>query len=109
MCRLILKPSKIAGLGVFTMTPIKCGAKPPLFSRKERVKLVRPTDADFLTKRYCPYDKQMSGYWAPWNFNRMSIGWYLNHSPRPNIHPKTFAALRNIKRGEELTVDYEQL
>ena len=109
MSTLILKPSKICGLGVFTTAPIKCGAKPPLFSIKERVKLVREADANFLTRRYCPYDEKMNGYWAPENFNRMSIGWYLNHSPRPNIHSKTFVALRYIKRGEELTVDYRQL
>jgi len=46
---------------------------------------------------------------CPTNFNRMTVAWYLNHSERPNTKcddDLNFSALRNINRGEELTVNY---
>jgi SET domain-containing protein len=41
----------------------------------------------------------------------MSIGWYLNHSPRPNVRISGMTAetVRPIRSGEELTVDYSSL
>ena len=41
----------------------------------------------------------------------MSIGWYLNHSPRPNVRMRGMSALavRALRAGEELTVDYGAL
>jgi SET domain-containing protein len=37
----------------------------------------------------------------------MSIGWYLNHSKNPNVDVSSnFRAIRKIRRGEELTIDY---
>ncbi len=109
--KLILRPSKLpkAGVGVFTIDNIKCGDKVPLFSKGESVELLRTKKPDFLTKRFCPYDKEQKGYWCPKNFHRMSIGWYINHSKKPNIEGVTWKALRPIKKGEELTVDYKYL
>lgn len=52
------------------------------------------------------------GYSAPKNFNRMSIGWYLNHSDTPNAYHDenhVYYALRIIKNGEEITIDYNLL
>lgn len=108
---LILRPSKLpnAGVGVFTVKSIKRGEKVPLFSNAEQVKLKKTDKPDFLTKRFCPYDKEAGGYWCPQNFHRMSIGWYINHSTKPNIEAVTCKALRAIKKGEELTVDYKRL
>jgi len=42
------------------------------------------------------------------DFARMSIGWYLNHSDSPNAYyaNSSYYAARNIKAGEEVTVDY---
>lgn len=67
-----------------------------------------------LPKRFIQkYSIQFSdGYSSPRNFHRMSIGWYLNHSAEPNVFcddDYNFFALRNIKRNEELCVDYDEL
>ena len=46
---------------------------------------------------------------CPRNFNRLTMAWYLNESKEPNVRcTRTFdfVTLRNIKSGEELTVDY---
>ena len=46
---------------------------------------------------------------VPPNLNRLSVGWYVNHSDRPNVEAGDdgrFRALRRIRKGEELTADY---
>jgi hypothetical protein len=49
-------------------------------------------------------------YGCPRTFNTLTPGWYLNESRRPNVRcddQYEFFALRDIKEGEELTVDYK--
>lgn len=46
---------------------------------------------------------------VPPSLNRLSVGWYVNHSARPNLvagDDGRFRASRRIRRGEELTADY---
>jgi SET domain-containing protein len=46
---------------------------------------------------------------VPRTLNMLSVGWYLNHSARPNTRcdeDGRFHALRRIRKGEELTADY---
>jgi SET domain-containing protein len=46
---------------------------------------------------------------VPRTLNMLSVGWYLNHSPHPNVEADEdgrFHALRLIRAGEELTADY---
>lgn len=46
---------------------------------------------------------------VPPTLNMLSVGWYLNHSDRPNVEAgddDRFRALRRIRKGEELTADY---
>lgn len=46
---------------------------------------------------------------VPVNLNRLSVGWYVNHSEAPNVEAGEdgrFRALRRIRRGEELFADY---
>jgi SET domain-containing protein len=47
-------------------------------------------------------------YCCPESFNRMTVCWYFNESKSPNTRSNghEFYALRDIKKGEELTVDY---
>ena len=48
-------------------------------------------------------------YGCPRNFNDLTMSWYLNHSNAPNVccdSEYRFFALRDIRVGEELTVDY---
>jgi uncharacterized protein len=46
---------------------------------------------------------------VPRTLNMLSVGWYLNHSERPNVEADDdgrFVTLRRIRKGEELTADY---
>ena len=46
---------------------------------------------------------------VPPSLNMLSVGWYVNHSDRPNVEAGEdgrFRALRRIRKGEELTADY---
>ena len=46
---------------------------------------------------------------VPPNLNQLSVGWYVNHSDRPNLEAGDdgrFRTLRRIRKGEELTADY---
>jgi len=46
---------------------------------------------------------------VPPTLNMLSVGWYVNHSGRPNVEAGDdgrFRALRRIRKGEELTADY---
>ena len=46
---------------------------------------------------------------APADFNQITMGWYLNHSDRPNVVVRDdlhFSTRTRIAAGEELTADY---
>jgi len=46
---------------------------------------------------------------VPPTLNMLSVGWYVNHSDRPNVvagDDGRFRTLRRIWKGEELTADY---
>jgi SET domain-containing protein len=46
---------------------------------------------------------------VPPTLNMLSVGWYVNHSERPNLEAGDdgrFRTLRVIRAGEELTADY---
>jgi hypothetical protein len=49
-------------------------------------------------------------YGCPRNFNKLTPAWYLNESSTPNVacdEEYRFYATREIKEGEELTVNYD--
>ncbi len=105
---LILKPSPIDGIGVFTLTPLKKGDGVPLFAADDS-KVISRRENVRLPKAYSRYHVPDADekWWGPVDYHRMSIGWYLNHSDEPNIDASAnFTALRGIKAGEELTIDY---
>ena len=46
---------------------------------------------------------------VPRTLNMLTVGWYVNHSERPNVEADDegrFHTLRRIRKGEELTADY---
>jgi SET domain-containing protein len=48
-------------------------------------------------------------YGCPRNFNLLTLAWYLSESKDPNVEcgkNNRFFALRDIKAGEELTVNH---
>ncbi len=108
----VLKSAKY-GVGVYTVHDIKKGSYLRLFGDKNndrRVSAIRdkkdvPKDfesycIDRGEKLVCPKD-----------FGCMEIGWYLNHSRSPNAFhcSYNYYALRDIKAGEEIVIDYNSL
>lgn len=62
-------------------------------------------------KDFFPYQAQEGGYQFPdYPPQQIDQSYYLNHSKEPNMGEvaggEDFVALRDIKAGEELTVDY---
>lgn len=104
----ILAPSHLGGIGVFATHDIDKGTPliPGRFTKVVRNKKEIPPD--FL--KYCIFinDEEC---WCPERFDRMEIGWYINHSDDPNIGKKNDVVyvLRDIKKGEEILIDYNEL
>jgi SET domain-containing protein len=112
---LYLRPSGIDGVGCFSDTPIKKG---------EFVRVWSPEDSEWVPvkkahrSRYAHLYKKFGirmtgGYWAPIDWLRISVGWYMNHSPIPNLISDdgdvTYYAARDIAVGEEVTIDYSRM
>lgn len=105
----ILKPSSLGGIGVFATHDIAQGTR--VFTgdfspRKTKIKELPP---EFL--KYCMLinDEEC---WCPERFDRMEIGWYLNHSDHPNIKKVSddnIFALKDIQEGDEILIDYNDL
>ena len=114
-----LAPSKIHGVGVIAIKSIKKGtnifygdedSKMVWFEKKELKNL--PKEIKKLYEDFCVVveKKKRILYGCPVNFNMMTVSWYLNHSDNPNVYcdeDYVFHALKNIKKGEELTVNYD--
>ena len=115
---IMLKPSPIEGIGIFAVQDIAKGCR-EMFSRpdindnwitlsKEEVQTL-PPHAKFMVENYCLYDKEH--YFIPdYGFKKIDIALFLNHSDTPNILSVNdgdyFEAMRDIKAGEELLIDY---
>lgn len=115
---LMLKPSAIEGIGVFALRDITKGCR-DMFSKpddadqwitvsKNEIEVL-PPHAQFLVGNYCLYDEQ--NYFVPARgFKKIDLSLFLNHSDEPNIisinDGDYFEAIRDIKEGEELVIDY---
>lgn len=114
-----LKPSGIHGIGVFAITDIPKDCK-TLFSKNTGGWITlgfAETEAlpahvkDFIETYYL-YDHE--NYFIPDHGCKvMDMANYLNHSNNPNIQSindgRYFETLRDIKKGEELLVDYGEI
>jgi SET domain-containing protein len=111
-----LKPSPVHGIGVFAICDIPKGCR-TIFSKAvgEWINLSfaeveqLPAHSRTLIETYCLYDE--THYFVPdYGFKLMDLVLYLNHSAEPNIMSindgEQFEALRDIKEGEELLVNY---
>ena len=112
----MLKPSPVHGIGVFAIRDIPKGCR-SIFSKGtggwvrlsfEEVEQL-PAHSRNLVETYCLYDE--THYFVPdYGFKLMDLALYLNHSSTPNIasvdEGEAFEALRDIRTGEELLVDY---
>lgn len=115
----MIKPSGIHGIGVFAVRNIPAGCREMFskemgewttVSRKEVDEL--PAYAKDLVENYCLYDE--ARYFIPARgFKTIDISLFLNHSGTPNIisvnDGEYFEATREIKKGEELFVDYGEI
>lgn len=109
-----LKPSKIHGVGVFAIRDIPKGTY--VFKGDDGEMVWVRTSAtsrldNEVRKLYRDFCVTRSGrYGCPKNFNVLTPAWYLNHSDKPNTAADRnydFYTTRRIKKGEELTVDYD--
>lgn len=104
----ILKPSSLGGVGVFATHDIEVGTQvfSGIFSRRKMK--VEDVPSDFI--KYCIFlsDEECL---CPERFDRMEIGWFVNHSDQPNIARRegVNVAVHAIKAGDEILIDYNQL
>lgn len=118
---LVLKPSSVEGIGVFTTHDIPIGTT--ILTESFALRRLKNTDVPEDLIKYCTLinDEECVG---PERFDRLEIGWFINHSATPNIarepahfskeeiestKPRPFVTLRDIKAGEEIFVDYNYL
>jgi SET domain-containing protein len=110
-----LKPSK-HGVGVFAIADIPKGTY--VFYGDDApiawidIDKINNLGIDNETKKLYEDFAIIKGnkYGCPKNFNQLTISWYLNHSKNPNMacdKEYRFYALRKIKKGKELTANYE--
>ncbi len=114
-----LKVSPVHGIGVFAIRDIPKGCR-NFFSKNigEWIKVSitevekLPDHSKDLIETYCLYDEE--NYFVPdYGFKVIDLVNYLNHSKIPNIisvaDGEYFEAIRDIKNGEELFVDYGEI
>ena len=107
-----LAPSKIAGVGVFAISDIQKGDPLYLFPSSNPRWYSVPFGS--MSKLYPEVRELILGQWAsiangshflsPNDSCWMIV--YVNHSDDPNYQTNGDIALRNIKKGEEITSDY---
>lgn len=111
-----ISPSNIHGVGVFAICKIPKGTNIFHGDDTEMVWIkmpdlkTLPLEIKKLYEDFAVIRKNGTEYGCPKNFNMLTVGWYLNHSKKPNVRcgkNYEFFALRDIKPGEELTVDYK--
>jgi SET domain-containing protein len=114
----MIKPSPIEGIGVFALQDIPRGCR-SMFSKandqEQWIPIAKteveelPAHAKALIENYCLYDDE--NYFVPdYGFKKMDLVNFLNHADTPNVisinDGEFFEAIRDIKQGEELVIDY---
>lgn len=117
----MLEPSPLGGIGVFATHDIPAGTI--VFRCDHNLKKLKLKDIPQPFHKYCIYTSAEECY-GPERFDRMEIGWYINHSATPNIARKysvsfdeavknvearTMHTIRDIKAGDEILIDYNDL
>jgi len=109
-----LKRSDIDGVGVFAIRAIPKGTyifpgddEDVVWIPKHRLAGLSAEERK-LYDDFCIIRGELYG--CPRSFNKLTPPWYLNESTAPNVATDRnfrFFAKRRIKKGEELTVDYD--
>jgi SET domain-containing protein len=116
--RIRLGPSPIHGIGVFAAADIPAGTRDLFSPPRPWVPVPEaeveslPPPARQLVQTYCLWDEGVY-YLPPDGFRIFDLVMYLNHSAEPNLRPVNggdfYETTRDVKAGEELTVDYGKL
>jgi SET domain len=115
----MLKPSATAGTGVIALRDIPKGCR-EMFSKPDPndkwITLTKdevdelPFHAKFLVENYCLFDDAYNYFVPGRGFKKLDLSHFINHSDTPNIisieEGEYFEAVRDIKAGEELFIDY---
>jgi hypothetical protein len=106
---LVLRPSRIHGVGVFTTITLPVGRSFAIHPPNDLRWSTRPPPAALMHLAVFDEDR-----W--WTYPRhplaIGFGWYLNHSAQPNVRFVNLQRVRVIRRiikGHELLLDYETL
>jgi len=115
----MLRPSPVQGIGVFAITDIPKGQQ-HIFSndKSEWLKIPKkeiaglPPHSKAVVENFCLYDE--GHYFVPeYGFKMVDLVIFLNHDDDPNVasinEGEDFVALKDIKAGEELFIDYGQI
>jgi SET domain-containing protein len=105
--------SRLHGVGVRAVRDIPVGTL-VFHGESERVRWLPRAYVRKLPKEIRALYEDFGMVWGdrigvPPSLNMLSVGWYVNHSDRPNVEAGDdgrFRALRRIRKGEELTADY---
>jgi hypothetical protein len=105
--------SRVHGVGVLAIRDIPAGTM-VFRGESERVAWVSRAAVRRLSKPIRSLYEDFGMVWGdqigvPPTLNMLSVGWYVNHSDRPNVEADEagrFRTLRPIRKGEELTADY---
>ena len=105
--------SRVHGVGVLAIRDIPAGTF-VFRGESERVAWVSRAAVRRLPAAVRSLYEDFGMVWGdqlavPPSLNMLSVGWYVNHSDRPNVEADDdgrFRALRRIRKGEELTADY---
>lgn len=114
----ILRPSPVAGIGVFALRDIPKGCRDMFSAPDPKDKWITlpkteveklPESIQFLIGNYCLFDDH--NYFVPdHGFKKVDLCLFLNHNDEPNVKSINdgdyFEAVRDIKEGEELFLYY---
>lgn len=117
----MIKSSPIEGIGVFALRDIPKGCRSMFSKANEQEQWISitktevenlPDHAKALIENYCLYDDEH--YFVPdYGFKKMDLVNFLNHSDTPNVisinDGEFFEAIRDIKKDEELVIDYGEI
>lgn len=104
----VIAPSKIHGVGVFALRFIKKGEKMylrwnPMGFLQTTLSKLRPEVRQVIVQRWPPVKDGYPFIHPHEDANLLS---FMNHSGDPNYDDKNDTAIRDIRRGEEITEDY---
>ncbi|MBM3370713.1 MAG: SET domain-containing protein-lysine N-methyltransferase [Burkholderiaceae bacterium] len=111
-----LRPSERHGIGVFAIRRIPKGIDPLVSRVKHREVRLSHEQVETLPRAirktlsmFCYYDEK--GFLVPSSgLNVVEMAIYLNHDKQPNLRMQddgSFTSLKSIRKGEELTMDYD--